>query len=187
MLVSSGDARCQEVASEVMCQAASTEGGPPLLAPVLSSGVLEQLLQSSNQGIRAAAAATMTKLSIKAKAFENESGSELTTILNSVVGVLKNSSLCRLDPKTATKVDSKSVAETGLVSFSKLDGNHGSSGAKSGTHGSGAVPAAFDYASSVADVVGGLAYVSVERAVEVLAALVGKTFVKEEIVHGSYR
>ena len=28
---------------------------------------------------------------------------------------------------------------------------------------------------------------SVERAIEVLAAMVGKTHVKEEIVHGSYR
>ena len=34
---------------------------------------------------------------------------------------------------------------------------------------------------------GGVTMTAVERAIEALAALVGKSYIKEEIVHGSYR
>jgi hypothetical protein len=34
---------------------------------------------------------------------------------------------------------------------------------------------------------GGRALTSTERAVEVLAAMVGQSYVKDELVHGSYR
>jgi hypothetical protein len=34
---------------------------------------------------------------------------------------------------------------------------------------------------------GGITMTAVERAIESLAALVGKSYIKEEIVHGSYR
>jgi tetratricopeptide (TPR) repeat protein len=192
VLVSTNDVRCQEVAAEVMCLCSSTENGPPLLAPVVECNVLTNLLASPNEGIKAAAAATMTKLSIKAKAFENnEDTDELTSILNSVLTVLKQSPLSTASNATGkTTTSNKNSKDNSLVSFSKLDKlsikDAASKDSKKASS-SSSVGTKDDYAASVADMEGGLAYVSVERAIEVLAALVGKTFVKEEIVHGSYR
>jgi hypothetical protein len=195
VLISTNDTRCQEVAVEVMCLCASSENGQPLLGPVVSANVLNTLLESPHEGIKAAAAATITKLSLKAKAFENEDTDELTSILNSVLNVLKHSSLSALNnsadsskgQSSAVNGAGKGASSTGLISFSKLDKiKTDVKAANKSASGIGAITKD-DYAASVADLEGGLAYVSVERAIEVLAALVGKTFVKEEIVHGSYR
>ena len=57
-------------------------------APVISLQALTPLLTAPSHSIRSAAAATVSKLSIKAKAFE-ENSSEISVILNTVMSVLK--------------------------------------------------------------------------------------------------
>ena len=66
---------------------------PPLrlssiTAPVISLQALTPLLTAPSHSIRSAAAATVSKLSIKAKAFQEDS-SEISVILNTVMSVLK--------------------------------------------------------------------------------------------------
>lgn len=112
LLVSTGDLRCQEIATEVMCLAASTESAASLLAPVVSSGALGNLMKSPSTAIRAAAASTMTKLSIKAKAL-TEDAAEVSHVLNTVLTVLKAASNI-----SNTKEQNK---DQNLVSFSSLD------------------------------------------------------------------
>lgn len=173
-LATRGDSDCQELASEVMCLAAGTDEGSALLAPVVSSGVLQSLLSSPSQAVQASAASTLTKLSIKAKALCSNSP-EVAQILNAVLVSIKNS-----------KKSHESKPDNGgssLVSFSSLDNvsNSGSSGKL------GAVSADKLMELGLANTKGGSEYTTLERAIEVVAAIVGKSFVKEEIVHGSSR
>jgi hypothetical protein len=49
-------------------------------------------LNASSYSIRAAVAATMAKLSIKSKAFQNDDSEEISVILNTVFTILKSSS-----------------------------------------------------------------------------------------------
>ena len=172
-LATRGDIDCQESASEVMCLAAGTEEGSALLAPVVSSGVLQSLLRSPSQAVQASAASTLTKLSIKAKALFNDSP-EIAQILNAVLVSIKSSS----------NQDSKNVDNQGgssLVSFSSLDniGNKTESGKHNNTDKL--------LQLGLANTKGGSEYTTLERAIEVVAAIVGKSFIKEEIVHGSSR
>ena len=59
-----------------------------ITAPVISLQALTPLLTAPSYSIRSAAAATVSKLSIKAKAFE-ENSNEISVILNTVMSVLK--------------------------------------------------------------------------------------------------
>lgn len=180
---------------QVMCLAAATESGSPLLAPVLSSGALQSLMQSGDAGVRAAAASTMTKLSIKAKALLNDS-SELTQILNTVLAVLKNA----VNPGSGDATDGGKLAQAGTkVSFSKHDitaastssassssssssstkakggkgGKATAPGGGGGRHGSGgtekkgASSALSSFQDSLGSSAEGGAFVSAERAIEV--------------------
>lgn len=185
MLVSTGDLRCQEAAAEVMCLAAATEGATELMSPIVASGVLHTLLRSPDSATQAAAASTMTKLSIKAKAI-NEASPEVAELLNSAVSVLKsvNASRAAATASSSTRSNHTNSASN-LVSFSALEdfsasckaGKQSGSGGSSSSANTAAIVSA-DNASSSS---------SVDRSIEVIAAMVGKSFVKEEIVHGSSR
>ena len=205
MLVGSGDSRCQEVASEVLCLAAASENGSGLLSSLLSSGALQTLLRSPVQSVRAAAASAMTKLSIKAKAVkEGDESPELSDILNTVLLVLKSSPLSTLKQPTSNEgvVTEKGHNSDHKVSFSKLSSFDNFVTAQSGRATSqqqqkqnkqlennklrlhdGIATSGHNSDPSVS----GASIVSTERAIEVLASLVGRTFIKEEVVHGSYR
>jgi len=175
-LATRGDTDCQELASEVMCLAAGTDEGSALLAPVVSSGVLQSLLRSPSQAVQASAASTLTKLSIKAKALSNNSP-EIAQILNAVLVSIKSSN---------TIQGSKTISQGGssLVSFSSLDniGNESIAGKKSSSSNTDKL-----MELGLANAKDGSEYTTLERAIEVVAAIVGKSFVKEEIVHGSSR
>jgi hypothetical protein len=168
-LISSQDIKCQDIAAEVMCLAASTESGGTLLAPILSCGALHGLLKVPSHSVRAAAASTITKLSIKAKALKEDSP-EISQILNAVLDILKNS--------PASTLNSSNI-NNNLVSFSSMD----NSSKKQITN----KDKSSSVESSLIDLDSGNSFTSTERAVEVLAAMVVKTYIKEEIVHGSYR
>jgi hypothetical protein len=167
LLASVGDERCKEVAAEVMCLASSCESGSAQLSSAVASGALQTLMRSPKAGTRAAAASALTKLSLQAKALKEDSP-ETSQMLNVVLEVLKSS---KHKPGTAS-----SQATQSLVSFSAV----GDSFAHPNT--SKAAAAGKQEASNEER-----ALTSTERAVEVLAAMVGKSFVKEELVHGSYR
>lgn len=171
LLISTNDERCQLIASEVLCLAASNENISPLLAQVVKSGALMGLMSSGNAAIRAAGVSTMTKLSIKSKALEEESP-ETSQILHTVLSVIN--SFDTLKPEATGKA--KSSNENALVNFSNLDKKLAEPAPK---------PHEWFVTQSKKD--NAMALTSVERAVEVLAAMVGKTHVKEELVHGSYR
>jgi len=110
-----------------------------------------------------AAASAITKLAIQAKAFKDESV-ETGQILNVVLQVLRAGSDA---PKSLS-----SSPSSPLPSFSSLS--------SSPIALLPPMPLAMDTAKEAAAV-------SVDRAIEVLAALVGMTSIKEEIVHGSGR
>lgn len=73
----------------MICLASALETAADLLAAVVSSGTLTTLLHAPSAGIRAAAASTMTKLSIKAKALSQDSA-EVAQIMNTALTVLKS-------------------------------------------------------------------------------------------------
>ena len=100
-----GDLRCQEVAAEVICLASALETATDLLAAVVSSGTLTTLLHAPSAGIRAAAASTMTKLSIKAKALSQDSA-EVAQIMNTALTVLKSAN----SPASASLSSTSTVA-----------------------------------------------------------------------------
>ena len=138
LLIATTDTRCQDLAAEVICLASATDSGAELLHPILESGTIQGLLKSPHPSTRAAAAAAVTKLSIKAKALKEDSP-EVAAVLNAAFDVLR--------------MEASNLSE-------EKDMKH-------------------------KDVVSSAAIVSVERAIEVIAAMSGKTHVKEEIVHGS--
>ncbi len=140
LLIATSDTRCKDLAAEVICQASATDSGAELLRPLLEGGAIQGLLASPLPSTRAAAAAALTKLSIKAKALQEDSP-EVAAVLNAAFDVL------RMEVGNLSSQQEKKDAEK----------------------------------------VSAAAIVSVERAVEVIAAMVGKTHVKEEIVHGSSR
>jgi hypothetical protein len=156
LLIASGDEKAQEVASEVVCLASATTEGAELLRPLLESGAITQsLLNSPQPATRAAAAAALTKLSIKAKALEQDSP-EISQVLNAAFDVI------RLEVK-------------------KLEGTTGPSKSSSTS------APLLSSTSSAPVQVDPTSITSVERAIEVIAAIIGKSYVKEEIVHGSSR
>ena len=112
-------------------------------------------------------------------------------MLNTVLGVLKSANSTSGDAKSPQQADS----QTPLVSFSSLDEVSSSKQAEtkrqqaekkeraiSAGKSSSAVRTSVELQVSNA-----VTMTSVERAIEVLAAMIGKTYVKEEIVHGSFR
>lgn len=192
LLTSSGDDRCQEVAAEVMCLASTCESGSALLANVIESGALQTLMRSPLATTRAAAASALTKLSLQAKALKEDSP-ETSEMLNVVLEVLKNAAAVSAS-EAANKSGGKGAKTAGndktgkkaggagqahLVSFSAVGDAFSHPARKPGR-----TPGELRDGESDA---GDRALTSTERAIEVLAAMVGKTFVKEELVHGSYR
>jgi len=163
-LISTGDIRCQDVAAEVLCLAASADAGQELLATALQSGAIHGLLQSTHAGIRAAAASTITKLSIRAKAL-NEDSPEVSAVMNAALDVLRsykeNTSITPAPVSTSTISSNSVQSVTRGVQPLNTD-----------------LDTSIRTASSVA---------SAERAVEVVAAMAGRSHVKEELVHGSFR
>jgi hypothetical protein len=165
---------------------------------MVERGVLRQLMMSPNPGTRAAAASTMTKLSIKAKALTEDS-SEVSSILNAVLDVLKIaiSALNNPDAPADDLLRDGSVTGAGTVgggvlgvskstespvSFSvHQDGNGGK------TKGKAAEQSIHQLLTKAKLDSNSVTMTSIERAIEVLATLTGKTYIKEEIVHGSFR
>lgn len=195
-LISTGDHRCQELAAEVICLASSMEAGGKLIKSIISNGALTVLLHAPHPGIRAAAASTLTKLSIKAKAITEDSA-EVAQILNTALGVLKEANRARsnalvtvADPKKIPGPES-SQQQQQLVSFSALDEVSQRRSQAKKLHDSQLVEQqkqkALLQSVSSAEQSNAVTMTSVERSIETLAAMVGKTYIKEEIVHGSYR
>eukprot|EP01034_Spumella_vulgaris_P029108 gene29108-36099_t len=193
-LVATTDARCQEIAAEVMCLAASSDASSGQLSSIVSSGVLTTLMHSPYQGTRAAAASTITKLSLKAKALREDSA-EIATVLNTVLSVLKTANQTHsgeVSNKQNTVEDkkNKSKGQDKLVSFSAMDEVGSSQQAQAKRQSAEVKIRQADHKpvpGQINQVTNAVTMTSVERAIEVLAALIGKTYVKEEIVHGSYR
>lgn len=170
LLISAGDVVCQDISAEVLCLCSSTENGASLLAAVVSSGALHALLRSSVAATRAAAASTLTKLSLKAKAIKDDNDDELTTTLNVVLDVIRDAVEKNRNLKGDTSSNngtSKKGDKPTLVSFSTVDLD---------TDTSTKPPLAARGLST-----------STERAIEVVASLAARTAIKEELVHGSYR
>lgn len=177
-LISTNEASLQENVAELLCLASSNETASSLLSPIVSSGSITILMQSSNSHTRAAAAAALTKLSIKSKALKEDSP-ETTRTLNVVLDILKSTVATQSDNMKISKQHDKPVGDgvaSHLVSFSTLENGIMSN-----------KPTNNQVTTSKTDSKGTIAMTSVERAVEVLAAMVGKTHVKEELTHGSYR
>ena len=158
----------------------------------VSSGVLNTLLHSPSPGTQAAAASTLTKLAIKAKAMSADSF-EMGQIMNTVLSVLKAASSGGWKSAEVLDMEKESQQkqqQKQLVSFSSMDTvsqdlkNKNESPQKGNTNSTKLVASKQQSTESASDAV---VMTSVERAIEVLAAIVGKTHVKEEIVHGSYR
>jgi len=153
------------------------------------------LANSTAESTRAAAAAAMTKLSIKAKAAAVDS-METSLVLNTVLSILTNSSASKANEKsiyssnfTPTTEDDtgKKEKQSGPTSFSTLD-EVGMQQQKTGLGGTiGDSSSKNSLMASLEKTADGASFTSTERAIEVLAALVGKSQIKEEIVHGSYR
>ncbi len=164
-LIASMDTSCQDIAAEVLCLTSSVEGGNSLLAAALENGAIHALLKAENPNTRAAAAATITKLSIKAKALEEDSP-EVSQVLNAAFDVIK------IFGSLSSGKEIQDIPKNNLVSFSKV----GDSTQEKLENDKSISLGIVDNQSN-----------SMDRAIEVIAAIVGKTHVKEEIVHGSYR
>lgn len=168
-LVSLGDPACTEIAAEVICLASSVESLSALMTFLVERGVLHSLVSSTIPGVCAAAASAMTKLAIKSKALERNSD-ENSLILNAVLSVVRSS--------TTQQPSKLPSSQNALVSFSAHDNAaHTKTEADNGLRKSTPVVTA-SHATTMT---------SVERSIEVLAAMVGHSFVKEELVHGSFR
>jgi hypothetical protein len=180
-LVGTQDPRCQEVAAEVICLAAAMESGAALLTAVISSGTLTTLMHAPSPGIRAAAASAVTKLSIKAKALSEDSA-EVSQILNTAISVLKIAN----SPNSLITSASDAANSSNLVSFSALDEvSHDREKVKKTE--SEALAKKKKAVASSKENSHGVTMTAVERAIESLAAMSGKSYIKEELVHGSYR
>lgn len=151
---------------------------------------MNTLLHSPSAATQAAAASTTTKLAIKAKAMTADSA-EVAQVMNTVLSVLKSANKTVPKPDlSATPSDSNEKDKQQLVSFSSmdtvsLDRSKMESPAKKDEKGTAAHLA--EKEKETASASDAVVMTSVERAIEVLAAMVGKTHIKEEIVHGSYR
>lgn len=154
---------------------ASIEKGSELLAPISTrGGILYLLVQSTIPSIRSNAASTISKLAFKAKALE-ESSSETSYLLNVSLDIIK---------AYTTKSPLNDMSELGLVSFSSHDNVYTSSKPKtavSSTKNNGG------FASTTGDSSIQSEQASLDRAVEVVASMIGQSIIKEELVHGSYR
>lgn len=172
LLISINDEVCQEIASEVLCLASSSDSGSGLLTSIVSAGILHQLMMSKSAGIRAAIASTLTKLSLKAKAFREDS-SEIAEILNTVLSVLQSPDISNLQLSSTRNEDSASKAKLKNTVTTDKDKTKRED--------------TIDFFASQHSKDDGRILTSIERSVEILAGLVGKTHIKEEILHGSYR
>jgi hypothetical protein len=169
LLASTPHVTNQEAAVEVFCLAASSENASALLAPVVSSGLLPILLESPGADVRSAAASTLTKLGLKAQALGDNSA-EATGALNVALSVIKNAVASDAASKSASKIKPAGIT---TVSFSHLDTTASAPEAKSRDE----LSLALERKTMA----------SVERAIEVVAALVGKSSIKEEVTFGSGR
>ena len=159
------------MAAEVLCLASSSEGGAGLLASVVESGGIQLLLRSADPNTRAAAASALAKLSIKAKALRRDSP-EVSQMMNVVLDVLK----------AAAKLTATAAAAAAIplpsVSFSSFDKPWSTTQTATKALSPSDARQQQQQQQSLT---------AVERAVEVVAAMVGQSHIKEELVHGSYR
>jgi hypothetical protein len=169
LLVSTGDSFHQEVVSELVYLLASQDKGVGLLDPVArQGGVIQLLLQSSNPTTRSNAASAISKIAFKKKTL-SETSNETTHLLNVSLDIIKSH---------VTKTPLRQLGgpqEEGdkpLVSFSSFDNVSLSKSS---------------HDKAITSAVTADEATAVERAVEVVASLVGQTVVKEELTHGSYR
>ncbi len=164
-LISTGDIRCQEIASEIICLAASADTGQEMLAVAVDSGAVYGLLRSPHAGIRAAAASAITKLSLRAKAMQEDSP-EVSSVMNAALDVLRvhKDHVHHATPANPISSTSTGATQSSLVRPIQPMNTD--------------LDLSMRTASSLA---------SAERAVEVVAAMAGRTHIKEELVHGSFR
>ena len=108
MLVSSNIEKYQQIAAEILCLASSIEATTSVFHGMIENGLFSQLLSSPSPTIQTAAATAMTKLSIRAKAFKDDSP-EIPELLRISVGTIK-----RIAQQASTPVnisnDAKSTA-----------------------------------------------------------------------------
>ena len=180
----------QYIAAEVICLASSEPACHAVLGPLVSSSMMTTLLHHSPFiSTRAAAASTLTKLGLKSSALK-ESSEEISNYLNVITDILKMNCTKSMDDSSDSNNSNSSGdgsdKSQGLKSFSVFDNiaiSASTSNAANCNTGDGGV------SSSRGKMHGGAlsSSSSLERAVEMLAALSGKTFIKEELTHGSYR
>lgn len=84
-----GSSLAQETSAEAMCVCASFEGGRPLLAPVVESGIIFRLMDSSSAVTRSAAASAYTKLGMISQALKGDS-SDIVKLLNVSLDLLSD-------------------------------------------------------------------------------------------------
>lgn len=206
ILIASCDFRCQELAAEVICLASAMEEGGKLIRSIVASGALVTLLNTPHPGIRAAAASALTKLSIKAKAITEDS-SEVSSVMNTALSVLKaaNASDNTIKHSKSTSKHHQNQSSTSIVNNNKVDNANISS--QSNLVSFSALDEVSQQRAQIKKIedeqllthlknnkavksitnTNAVTMTSVERSVEILAAMVGKTYIKEEMVHGSYR
>ena len=177
VLISSNNLKFQEAAAEVITLIASNESTIPLLSSLFESGVLQRLMSmSTSPSIKTAAASVITKLSIRAKAFSKNS-SELDTILNISLEIIKKYSNLYPMPH----VNLKNKLEKNSANIKSMFEPSGSKSILSATPPPPSPQEnSFDFKTFV-DIV------ALERSYEILAALSSRSHVKHELIYGSSR
>ena len=111
LLISTGHPRNQEIATDVISVAASTEQGAAHLGRVVESEALQTLLKSPQitPKTRAAAAAALAKLTVRARALTDAS-SDITTMFNVASDLIK--AVANLAPASSTDQHSSETRST---------------------------------------------------------------------------
>lgn len=178
-----------ECVAEELCLAANVSSLSSVVSFFLSQQYVQQLLQSASPGVRAAAASIITKVTLQQQQQSkvlHKGSTEAELLLNAVLSVFKHYRNIHSSHATngyetdaiSSKVANSSTGQ--LVSFSAHDVTAHSS-IKSSSE------SKHLNISKTTGAMNEVGLVSLERAVEVLAALCGHSFVKEELVHGSGR
>ena len=101
-------------------------------------------------------------------------------VLNTVLGVLKEQASIQHSGTNGKNINSSKGVKTAAVKMK--DGLSSSSSSSSSS-----LPLSTPTATTPTDVIATALSTSIERAIEVLAGLSGRTYIKEELVHGSNR
>jgi hypothetical protein len=140
---------------------------------LVENKIIQTLLFSNKPSIKAAAVSTITKLSLQAKALKEDS-IEVAQILNSIQDIVKFKMEIHND-NNKNKNDSINYNinnNNNIIINSNNSNNNNKNNNKNNNN---------------QDEEKTITMTTIERSIESLAAIVGKTFIKEEIVHGSYR